>query len=615
MNDYTLFGEFVNSLDEYLDARNEALGTHALAKEIMGPTDDYQTTRFLRGKIPYHRAHKGAICQILENGMDECSSSLLQRIGRSGHKLVVERGDDQLVQMLSEAIDKARGSVLTDVLLKHPLTPGCVFCKRMYGLYNRYYGVTQLESTDLERYISSSAGTDEAESLTIYRRLLLATLLGPEAVPAINRFAPTAVFGEELLGERVDGFELCQLVLRGDEFADTNVCAFGRGVEVLVGRGYNTDAAYAPIVVEGVESRVSYEHAVIRPSYAGGAYSWELVNLSESNGTAVWRVGKEPIYSRERGNVMPLGNGDEIWLAPVSKNGKWLPDCKRGAILRFDVSSSFVHVLEDEEPVAGTTPIFDGGESGTSRVIYGFSLKNVRADSDWQNYSFADIKDDEGYFSFPIGRSGGFEVPSNLGSNVSGRHAVIDPGEDDGRVSLRNSSNKNDIVVIGADGAYTLKVRAPGDVILSNNDEILLAGVVENGKPCVSTDGAVVRFRYLFRRVSALLKPDFDCPYPPLIVESTGVTIGLVRPRDGETPTIELPNIKGFEYASMIHGRFDFEDGVWMYTQLGKNDTRVLKPDGSDVVLEMKNSSTTLPYGSKLSFVGSPCYIFLPLAE
>lgn len=68
-----------------------------------------------------------------------------------------------------------------------------------------------------------------------------------------------------------------------------------------------------------------------------------------------------------------------------------------------------------------------------------------------------------------------------------------------------------------------------------------------------------------------------------------GNTVGVAR-LGRDNPDIVLPTCSDLSYTSNIQGSFDYRDGHWVFTQLGRNRIRVSSRDGSDITLERGES-------------------------
>lgn len=70
-----------------------------------------------------------------------------------------------------------------------------------------------------------------------------------------------------------------------------------------------------------------------------------------------------------------------------------------------------------------------------------------------------------------------------------------------------------------------------------------------------------------------------------------GSTMGVAR-QGRDNPDVVLPTCEDLKYTSNVQGGFALDDGCWVFTQRGRNATRVSKRGGGDVVLGQGDSVT-----------------------
>ena len=527
MKRLTLFGEFVVGLQEHLSSnKGRRLRKGALVWEITGQGDSSQASRYLHEYAADRELfwyHKSTIAKIIvsSSGGGIPDGSLVRRIGTRGHKFVGNREDPRSVKALGESIDAARGIVLDEALRVRPLDPDDSFCRKMYALYDARYGRSEEGVSDLERYVSSV--DPELDALTksreIYKRLLVAILLGPEAVPAIAFSSTTAVMRGKAAKEVVDGFSLTQLVVKDGAILPLETIGFDADAEVLIGLSQNPDAMYSPRFIGVAEPYVSYSHAIVKAKGSeGGDPLWVVVNKSESNGTAVRHLDGSMWSTRNPGETEPIRPGEEIWLAPLVAGERISPEFTRGAVIRFGQlttsrrkagagAAEEPSLHAESKPSHAQTPRHREGALPGAREgkALGFVLEDYSGGSSSTAFRYAEIEDDEAYFTLSIGRQGDYGIGCFLGSAVGRRHAYIEPDDYSGNVMLTNCS-ANVVIVRHVGGTFD-ELEYWQCVTLSDGDEIYLAGGVEGSEPYRSENGAVIGFHYI-RSMIALSRED-----------------------------------------------------------------------------------------------------------
>lgn len=519
-NRLTFFGEFaVGIRGHFVSGGAWYPSLHELVWEMTQQESESQASRYMHE----HNAdkelffyHKSTIAQIIASSYAGSvpDKSLLRGRGK-GYEFVGKRDDAVSVKALAAAIEGVMGPMLKNALHRCPLRPNSPFCKEMYKLYDERYGRTDPHSSDLERYILSiDEEFDTArKSEEIYKRLLLAILLGKEAVPAIASFSSTAVMADSRLDMVVDGFTLTQLVKnKNGEIVPMDSCGFEPDAEVAIGLSTNPQVTYSPVFEDGIRPYISSDHAVICPdSDDGTCFAWKLINHSESNGTAVSRADGSVWKTKTRGDSTRIYPGDEIWLAPRPTSDGVCPQYRLGAVLRFDQILTRPHQSSPKTKVTrpkpdvepgnpAPTPVFKDGGAITVRekTRVGFVLEDKVYGSKNMTYRYADIADDDGYFYLLLGRQGNYTVGNFLGSAIARKHAYIESliGTDQVHITNRDS---NEVVVRHVGGSFVELGEWSDSEILSDGDEIYLAGGVSDSTVYAASNGTVLRFRYLYK--------------------------------------------------------------------------------------------------------------------
>lgn len=521
----TLFGEFVTHLREHFMAHgSRSIGKAALVLEITGQGDASQASRYMHEYLANKELywyHKSTIAQIIiDAGSDQNNEpELVSKVGRGkGYKFIGRKDDPRAVETLGNAIARNVGRYgpnLEDFLVAYPLTPDCPFCRSMYGLYDSRYGGGDGRTSSLEQYVRAvDEDLDAGEkSKEIYRRVLLAILLGPEAVPAMAIVSKTARMGDFDSTKVVDGFSLTQLVVTNGEILPGETFGYELGADVPIGLRSNPEAIFCPTFGEDVRPFVSFDHAVIRQvGGEGDEPAWRIVNLSESNGTAVRHADGSVGFTRTRGEGLPLLPGDEIWLAPTCAPGGVFPEYRHGAVLHFDHLTSRYHMTsgasaaapapapaDTDEGQEHVTPVYEGSRqaTGPEESVCGFILSDITFGTGSRVFRYDDLADDDGFFTLSIGRQGDYATGVFFGSAVARRHAYIEPVEQSDLVMLTNCS-ANEVVVRHSGGTFD-EIGEWQYAVLADDDEIYFAGGTSDSGPLVAANGCAISFRYVHK--------------------------------------------------------------------------------------------------------------------
>ena len=520
MNELTPFGEFVIALHKHIKGRYE-ISKKDLVTQITGQDDASQASRYLRqyrGDLcTLYFYHKSTIAKIIASAYKgrDSDAPLVNRKAVRGYEFVGEKDSEVTVDTLGAAIDAARGTTLDDALRASPITPDSEFCESMCRLYQESYSFEGGKASDLDAYIRSVDTRLDATSITreIYKRVLLAVLLGPEAMPAIIVRTDTARGIDSWQRRHVDGFSLTQIAAREGALVPVDTLCYEKGRDVSVGRPENPGAAYSPRYGDEAAAYVSYDHAVIAwAPEESGAPAWTIVNHSEKNGTCVLHAAGGKWFSRKRDDSERLLSGDEIWLAPASSDGEAIPVHGKTVMLRFDHMYTRPHSAGDatghgvpqdqgrgqRQPAAGSTPILEGHahRRQAPREAVGFELGDLVGDLGHVAYLYDDLCDEDGYFCLSLGRQGEYKVGRHIGSSVSRDHADIEPNEGGG-VLLTNKSS-NTVIVRHVGGTFE-ELAKWDSTTLRDDDEVILAGGADMFGPFADPNGSVISFRYLYR--------------------------------------------------------------------------------------------------------------------